>query len=291
MNQGSLCLRGGVLYVARHAQTAHVRPYDLDGRPLGPGYSFRGRGGGPIALGGIDVDSDRQVWSVDGLAGEVRAHSLFGRETAAFCGAGADFDDARGVLVGASDVALYETDEALSVLVARSGVRRHALALFTREGALSESLRPLGDPAGQFQGLVRVAQRGPWTWACEAAAGRVQVFRDFEFHFSFRIEPYSGERAEPVAVALLGDGRAVLALGHSRAALVLVDAGGRLQRVLAPRGAGHGEATDVGDVAVEDGPSERETRLAVLDSDAERLAVYNLAGQCHGVFEALPGGG
>ena len=45
MNQGSLCLRGGVLYVARHAQTAHVRPYDLDGRPLGPGYSFRGRGG------------------------------------------------------------------------------------------------------------------------------------------------------------------------------------------------------------------------------------------------------
>ncbi len=290
MNQGSLCLRGGVLYVARHAQTAHVRAYDLDGRPLGPGFAFRGRDGASIALGGIDVDSDRQVWSVDGLAGSVRAHSLFGRETAAFHGASAGFEDARGVLVGASDVALHETDEALRVLVARSGIRRHALTLFTREGVLLESLRPLGDPAAQFHGLTRVAQRGPWTWACEAGAGRVQVFRDFEFHFSFRVEPYPGERTQPVAAALLGDGRAVVALGGSRAALVLVDAAGRPLRVLAARGADHGEATEVGDVAVEEGSSDRDTRMAVLDCDAERLAVYNLAGQCHGVFETLPGG-
>ena len=154
MNHGSLSLRGGVLHVARHVRRAYVQPFDLDGRALGPGLAFAGRDGAALALGGIDVDSDRQIWAVDGAAGAVRAFSLFGREGAGFAGAPAEHDDARGVLVGATDLALHETDDALSVLVARGSVRRHALALLRTDGRLVESLRPLGDPLERFEGVL-----------------------------------------------------------------------------------------------------------------------------------------
>ena len=46
---------------------------------------------------------------------------------------------------------------------------------------------------------------------------------------------------------------------------------------------------DVGDVAVEAGPTQRETRVAVIDRDAERLQVFTLDGRCLGEFPALPG--
>lgn len=289
MNHGSLSLRGGVLHVARHVRRAHVQPFDLDGRALGPAFSFGGRGDSPLDLGGIDVDSDRQVWTVDARAGEVRAFSLFGRETAAFGGAPPERDDVRGVLADATDLALHETDEALSLVVSRGGVRRHALALLRRDGRLVESLRPLGDPLERFGGVSRVVQQGAWTYACEPTLGRVQVYRDFEFHFSFRIELRAGERAGPQALAVLPDRRLVIALSGSRTALVLADSVGRVLAPLALAGDGPGELRDVGDVAVEAGPSDRESRVAVLDRDAERLQVLTLDGRCLGEFEGLPG--
>lgn len=289
MSHGSLSLRGGALHVARHVRRAHVQPFDLDGRALGPGFAFAGRDGAALALGGIDVDSDRQVWAVDGAAGAVRAFSLFGREGASFAGAPGERDDARGVLVGATDIALHETDDALSLVVACGGVRRHGLALLRSDGRLVDSLRPLGDPLERFAGIVRVVQQGRWTYVCERSAARVQVFRDFEFHYSFRIELRAGERAEPVALAALPDGRLVLALAGSRSALVLTDAVGRVQALLAAAGEGHGELRDVGDVAVEAGATDREARVAVFDSDAERLQVFTLAGRCLGEFPSLPG--
>lgn len=291
MNHGTLSLRGGVLHVARHVRRAHVQPFDLDGRALGPGFSFGGRAEAPLELGGIDVDSDRQVWTVDGRAGEVRAFSLFGRESAAFLGVAAERDDVRGVLADATDLALHETEDALSLVVSRGGVRRHGLALLQRDGRLVESLRPLGDPLERFGGISRVVQHGPWTYACEPTLGRVQVYRDFEFHFSFRIELRAGERAGPLALAALPDGRLVIALAGSSTALVLADAAGRVLAPLARTGDGPGELREVGDVAVEAGPSERESRVAVIDRDAERLQVFTLDGRCLGEFEALPGAG
>ena len=291
MNHGSLSLRGGVLHVARHVRRAHVQPFDRAGRALGPGFSFGGRADAPLELGGIEIDSDRQVWTVDARAGEVRAFSLFGRESAAFVGAAAERDDVRGVIADATDLALHETDEALSLVVSRGGVRRHGLALLRRDGRLVESLRPLGDPLERFGGISRVVQQGPWTFACEPTMGRVQVYRDFEFHFSFRVELRSGERAGPLALAALPDGRLVIALTGSRTALVLVDAAGRVLAPLALSGDGPGELRDVGDVAVEAGPSERDSRVAVIDRDAERLQVFTLDGRCLGEFEALPGAG
>lgn len=291
MSHGSLSLRGGVLHVARHVRRASVQPFDLDGRALGPGFSFAGRGDAALALGGIDVDADRQVWAVDGRVGEVRAFSVFGKESASFVGAPAERDDARGVLAGASDLALQETDDAQLLVVACGGIRRHALALLRPDGLLLESLRPLGDPLERFQGLARVVQQGPWTYACEPGAARVQVFRDFEFHFAFRIDVHAGERPLPLALAALADGRLVIALAGSRAALVLADAAGRVQRVLAGVGEGHGDLRDSVDVAAEAGASEREGRVAVLDRDAERLQVFSLDGRCLGEFPALPGEG
>ena len=289
MSQGSLSLRGGVLWVARQARRAHVQPFDLDGRALGPGFSFAGAGGGALALGGIEVDSDRQLWSVDGRAGAVRAFSVFGRESASFVGAPLERDDARGVLAGASDLALHETDHALEVLVACGGARRHGLALLRADGRLVASLRPLGDPRGRFGDIARVVQHGPWTYVCERGARRVQVFRDFEFHFSFRIELGSLERPEPVALAALPDGRLLIALAGAGTALVLTDGVGRVHAVLAAIGEGHGELRDVGDIAVEAGADERSGRVAVIDRDAERLAVFDLAGRSLGDFPSLPG--
>ena len=289
MSHGSLSLRGGVLWVARHVRRAHVQPFDLDGRALGPGFSFAGAGDAALALGGIEVDSDRQVWTVDGRAGAVRAFSVFGRESARFAGAPSEHDDSRGVLTGASDLALHESDEALELLVARGGVRRHALALLRSDGRLVDSLRPLGDPLERFGDIARVVQHGSWTYVCERAARRVQVFRDFEFHFSFRIEPGAGERPEPVALAALPDGRLLIALAGSRSALVLTDGVGRVRATLAAMGDGHGELRHVGDIAVEAGADERGSRVAVIDRDAERLQVFDLAGRALGEFPSLPG--
>jgi hypothetical protein len=56
---GCVALRGGVLYVARHEQTGHVRPYDLDGRPLSVGISFRGTYDDYLRSRGIAIDLQR----------------------------------------------------------------------------------------------------------------------------------------------------------------------------------------------------------------------------------------
>lgn len=289
MNYGSLCMRNGVLYVARHEQTAHVRPYDLDGRALGPGFSFRGPAGEPCGLGGIEVDSDHQVWLADTLAGHLRAFTLFGRESVALKSREGARDDARGSFEQACDVALHETDDERLVLVASGGWRRHALQLVRPDGTLVESLRPEGSPLKRFRGLTRVAHAGRWTFACEAGASRVQVFRDFDFHFAFQLSPRTGVRLQPVALAPLSDGRCVVAVGGDESALLLVDAAGRLQRVLASHGSGHGEVEHPGDVAVEDLGGEATPRIAVIDRDAERVQVFTLEGRCHGELEALPG--
>jgi hypothetical protein len=289
VNHGSLALRDGVLYVARGDVTARVRPYDLAGRPLGPGFELRGAQGEPVALGGIDVDADRQVWVADAATNRVRTFSVFGRESGGLAGADTRRDDARGALRAVTDVAVVESDDARLMLVASGGWRRHALQAFDANGACVESLRPNGSPLARFRGLTRIAARDGFVFACDAPAGVVQVFRSLEFHFAFRVAMRPGAKFEPVAIAPLTGGRSVVAVRGEHAALLLVDGAGRLQRVLADRGSAAGEVDEPADVAVEASDGDRGARLAVIDRDGERVQVFTLEGRCEGELTELPG--
>jgi hypothetical protein len=289
VTHGALALANGVLWVGRHAGTAHVRPYDLDGRALADGFSFRGPHGDACELGGFDVGPDHEIWVADRATPALRAFSVMGREIAVIAGAASDREDARGVIRRPVDVALGGSEEDPLWFVACAGWRRHAVQVFLRDGTCVESLRPLGDPRARFHGAARVAVSGRFAYVCEPRAGRVQVFRDREFHFAFRVPANDALAHEPVAVAALGDGRLVVACGGERAALLLVDGSGRLLRVLAQAGAGDSAIADPGDVAVDPAGSDRAARIALVDRDAERVRVFTLEGRCHGALESLPG--
>ena len=298
--QGCLTLKQGVLYVGRHELTAHVRPYDLDGRALADGFSFRGREGEPVILSGLDIDADHHLWVADSAASQVRAFSVFGREVRALATPGraglpgpgeersADRDE-RGALHAPVDVAVASADDDPVLVIASGGWRRHAVQLFRSDGRWLASLRPEGNPLGRFNGVRSVAVRGRMTYVCETRAGRIQVFRDGEFHFAFSLPVAQAGRFEPVALAPLADGRLVVAAGGVHSGLLLVDAAGRLQRVLAERGEEAGQVFEPGDVVVEEGELERSSRIAVIDRDAERVQVFTLEGRCFGSLEQLPG--
>ena len=290
--QGALALGAGVLYVGRHGTTAHVRPYDWDGRPIAAGFSFRGPAGEPCELVGMDVDEDRHLWVADRRANRVRVFTVFGREVATLGGAALSKADVRGGWSELSGLAwlppLNEEDEG-SLLVARGGWLRHAVQRVRRDGSWLASLRPKGDPLGKFRDVLAVAHREPWTYVAEGRPGRIQVFREGEFHFAFEVPARPGARFEPTGLAPLSDGRLVVACGGEDSALLLVDAAGRLVSVLAHGGRGDGEVLAPNDVVLEDGGSGRDARLAVIDRDAERVQVFTLAGRCFGELEQLPG--
>ena len=228
---GGLCLRAGVLYVGRHADTAHVRTFDLDGRALGTGFGFRSPDdAGGARISGLDVDRDRTIWIADSAAGRLRAFSVFGREVASFThlrGAPANDtrggEDRRGDLGQISDVSVLEGEEEDRLLVACAGRRRHGLSIARPDGSFVGSLRSEGSALGGFQGLSRASGHGRWVWACEAGAARVQVFRDGDFHFLFRVPTAAGGRFEPTAAAALEDGTWVLAVRGEQSALLVVD--------------------------------------------------------------------
>lgn len=287
--QGSLCLRAGVLYVARQAQAWFVRPYDLDGRPLSAGFALRDEHGAPVQAGGIDVDSDRQVWVADLARGCVRAFNLFGVQTARIDGLERKRDDARGALRNVVDVALVEDDEQRTLTIASRGWRRHAVQRFRADGACLASLRAGGDPRARFSDVQRVCVLGRFTYVCEYGAARVQVFRDGEHLFSFRPLDERGALVQPAALAPLGDGRMLLAGGSDDARLLLLDGSGRLIRELARAGREGFDVRHPSDVAAENGADPHSTRVALIDCDGERVQVFNLEGACHGQLADLPG--
>jgi hypothetical protein len=284
---GCLTLKNGVLYVGRHELTAHVRPYDLDGKPLAPGFSFRGPEGEPVILSGIDIDDDHHLWIADSAAARVRAFSVFGREVRALASTASG--DARGSLSAVVDVAVASGDDDPVLAVACGGWRRHALQLVRSDGRWVGSLRPEGNPLGRFNGVRSVAVKGRMTYVAETRAGRIQVFRDGDFHFAFGLPVAGGGRFEPLAVAPLVDGRLVVATGGAHSGLLLVDAAGRLIRELAGRGEGAGQVFEPADVVVEEGEGEQATRLAAIDLDGERVQVFTLEGRCYGALDQLPG--
>lgn len=295
--QGSLALKGGVLYVGRHVKTAHVRAYDLDGRPLGPGFSFRGPARARAAAAGLAVDDDRRVWVADTPADRVRAFNLFGSEVAGVGGAGGEEEprDAAGSIQRPVGVACLGGSEDLRLTVALGGTRRHAVQVFDEAGRFRASLRPEGRAGARFRRVLGVAVLGRFTYVCEGGARRVQVFRDGEFHFAIPMPALPGAaglRPEPRAAAPLPDGRLLVACGAPPAAatedggsaVLLFDGSGRLLQALAEHGAEEGRVFEPDDVVVEPGARDRESRVVVIDRDGERLQVFNLLGRCYGTF-------
>jgi hypothetical protein len=286
--RGSLCLHGGVLYVGTHAKTAHVAAFDLDGRPIGPSFSFRDPDAPFSAASGLALDRDHRIWVADTPAGAVRALTLFGAEIARI---GGDREraalDLRGHPGEPVDVAPCELRGEECLAVASAGVRRHALQVFDPSRGALLSLRPGGDPQGVFQNLRGIASDGELLYACEAGARRVQVFRRFDFHFALRVSRAPSAVFEPTAIAPVGDGRVAIAVGGKDSALLLVDGSGRLLSVLAEGGADESRVFEPSDLALEPGAEDRRARLAVIDKDGERVQVFNLEGRCYGAFEAV----
>lgn len=301
--QGSLSLSSGILYVGRHERTAHVRPYDLDGQPLARGFSFQGPDGGRASIAGLDVDDDHQVWIADGASSLIRTFNLFGSEVRTLAGYSDPRRDTRGVLRELSGVCVEPGERSRSIWVTSGGHRRHAVQIFDEQGGLLESLRPAGDPEGFFEGVRGVAVQGDRACVCEVRRGRVQVFRNRRFDFAFQIpvnDPAQANRGlsspgggaggfRPVAAVPLPDGRIVVAQGGAQSALFVVDAAGRLLRVLAHTGVEPGCVFEPADVAVELSERDRTTRVVAIDLDAERVQVFTLEGRCYGSFQSLPG--
>lgn len=297
---GGLALRSGVLFVGRHAGTARVAPFDLDGRRLSPGFTFGGGSAGRAAITGMAVDEDRRLWVADAAARCLRIFTAFGRslgELGSEDEAGPDGErvastDRPGDLGRPVDVAVRGADVEQELIVASGGRRRHGLHVLPVEAGDARSLRPLGDPRGHFEDLTALAARGEYIWTCEGRAGRVQVFRRDEFHFSFLTlaeHPQDPVPLRPQGLALLGDGRALLALGgEGRSGLWLVDGAGKRLAILAEAGMGEGSVWEPTRLAVEEATTDRQTRLAVLDRDGDRVQVFNLEGRCYGSFLDLP---
>ncbi len=118
--------------------------------------------------------------------------------------------------------------------------------------------------------------------ACEEQAGRIQVFRDGEFHYALRA---GGLR--PCASAPLEDGRVIVVQAGDASALVVLASDGSIERTLATHGSGEGEVCDPCSLAVEQGQDERHTRIALLDRGGDRVQVFALDGRCFGCFPDL----
>jgi hypothetical protein len=285
---GSLSIAGSVLYVARHAGSAEVRAYDLDGASLGTGFRIPASGGARARAAGLAADADHRLWIADAGARAVRAFTVFGTELPAWKANGSDADEAGQIGVPIA-IALDGVEDETRLLVASQGERRHALQVFEKNGALVASLRARGDRDRRFQRVERASLRGRFVHACEAGSGFVQVFRDGEFHAMFQPPRARGEPGAPRAVVALHDRRLVVATGGARGSgLHLCEADGRPIRTLAPAGEDGGEVLEPSDVAIVEGSSDHRTRVFAIDQDGDRVQVFTLEGVCYGSIADLP---
>ena len=286
---GSLAYSEGVLWVGRHARTAHVAAYDLDGHALGPRFSFRGADGARASIGGLCVDSDRTLWIADTAAARVRSFSVFGVEGVSLGNGETDGrPDRRDLAAHVGEVvsvAASGEDDERRVWVASRGRRRHAVQSFTPDGRYQSDLRPQGDPNGVFEDVRDIARLDRFTYVCEGRGGRVQVFRDDEFHFAFGRDVPG---LIPSAVEPLEDGRVLVAGAGDRSGLYLFDEGGRILSELATHGEEGGRVFEPDSVRAELYVEDARRRVCVMDSDGDRVQVFTLEGQCYGSFSDLP---
>jgi hypothetical protein len=288
---GSLALSRGVVFVGTEARAARVRSFDLDGRPLEARFGFEGAGGGAASADGLAVDEDRRVWVADGVGRRLLAFTLFGDRVAGVDPPEGPERDRRGVLGRLSAVACRGSDDEQELLVASAGRRRHGVQRLALGSGATTTLRSGGQLDADFHDPVGLAWQGRLAWVAERGAGRVQVFRDLDFHFDFRLRPTGGAAFRPNAVRPLPDGRLVLAQGGEASAVLLLDGSGRLLRVLAEAGEGEGRVREPSDLVVEPGRDDRDTRVVVIDREGTRVQVLNLLGDCHGTFPDLVGSG
>jgi hypothetical protein len=275
-----------------------VTAYDLDGRPLGRTFTLRGEEGTATEIRAIAVDEDRRIWAVDAGSACVRAYSVSGAQVGRVGSLGDPDADRPGALGDPAGIAVEGVESETQVLMSRRGHRRHALLLLapgdgSGETPVPRSLVPGGDPQATFRNLAGVALAGERILACEAGTGTIQVFRRGEFLFSIPL-PSLGQRGrdasgsprlEPRLVSPLPDGRMLVACGGaSGSALLLLEAGGGLAAVLAEDGTEEGRVHLPTGLAVEEGPALPNTRIAVLDRDADRIQVFTLDGRCYGSF-------
>jgi hypothetical protein len=284
---GSLCLAENVLYVGRQAKTASVTSYDLDGRKLQEHFRFRDSRSGRSSASGLAVDADHRIWVADSAAARLRTFTLFGREVAVLGGESRDREDRAGSLGTPVDVLALGRDEELEIVVASGGERRHAVQRLNVERGRTRSLRSLGDVEGSFQDVVRLAFHDRHLWICERRARRVQVFRDGEFHYAFRVPLARGGFAEPAGIAPLEDGRVAIAVTGETSGVLLTDRSGQLLEVLAEGGEEGGRVQDPCALVLERGSSDRRARIAVLDRGGDRIQLFNLEGRCYGSFAEL----
>lgn len=287
---GSIDLQRGTLFVGGQDRRARLAAFDLDGRVLSPGFAFADARLGRSVAAGLAVDSEYRLWVADTTAHRVRCFTVFGQEVGGL-GVPLDADlerldptvDVRGELRRPVDVLTREVDGVLFLVVASAGVRRHAVQIFDESGQQRFSLRSLGDPHATFGDVTALAAEGRSLYVAERR-GRVQVFRDLDFQFAFDLP----ERAfEPQALASLEDGRLLVANGGVDAALLLLDAHGRLLSEVATGGEeAMGTVQIPGDVAVERDVDDTRRRVVLLDADGERIQIFTLAGRCYGAFSA-----
>lgn len=275
---GAIALSQGVLYVARPQGRLRVRAFDLEGRALPGGFALRGLDSRAARVRALAVDADRRVWLADESSRAVRGFSVFGAEI--FLWRDELEQDRAGHLGVPVGLAAHGIENSLRLLVASAGERRHALHLVDPAARTASSLRPLGDPNERFRRLAGVALHDDLACACETAAGRVQVFRDGEFHFAFgATAARPDERFEPRAIALLSDGRMLVAHAGETSALLLFDRGGRRATRLAGDGLEEGAVFEPSAVAVHESSSDAESLAAVIDKDGERVQLFSLAGR------------
>lgn len=284
--QGSLALGGGTLFVGAQAKTVRVRAFDLGGRALGTGFTFRDAQAGRSAAAGMALDADRCLLVADTPADRVRRFSVFGVEVGGL-GAPQGTDEAPvlpGLLRRPVDVAVQGNRQEGLVVIACAGVQRHAVQRFDPEFGYVGTCASLGDPARAFDGVSRIALDADRLYVAESTPRLVQVFRGGEFLFAFRLTDRSGEALEPSALAPVGDGRLVVACRAPRSGLFLVDSSGRPLSELAVEGDEDGAVLEPCDAVLAAASDDRHARLFVLDRDGLRLQVFTLEGRCHGTI-------
>ena len=279
-SSASLALARSTLFVGTHAKTARVRAFDLGGRELELGLSFRDAAVGRSEAAGLAVDDDHALWIADPPADRVRRFSLFGREIGGL--GGVDRTRRPAVLPGSLHRPVDVELQAGDLVVACSGESPHAVQWFDPESEYRGRCLSRGDPSLPFGRVVRLAASAEHLIVAEALARRVQVFRKRQFLFAFQLSDAAGRRLEPSAVAELEDGRMLVACRDPESALLLVDASGRVVRVLAGAGEGEGQLSEPSDVVAELGEEDHRARLFVLDRDGLRLQVLTLEGRCLG---------
>ncbi len=288
---GSLCLAHGVLYVGRHAKSASVTAYDLDGRRLQTIANFRDERTGRSSAAGLSVDADRRLWVADHGGARVLAFSLFGVEVVHLPSASSEADRP-GALGRPVDVLALGSDEELVVVVASGGRRRHAVQVMEPDGGRHLSLRPLGDPQARFEEVVALAPRGEKELlVLEAAARRVQIFRGGHFHYSVDLQPLLDD-AWPSALAVTPEGSMAVAArqepgGQHPGGVWLLDDNGRVEAQIAAAGPGEGQVQDASALAFEPADGLQPARWFVMDQTGDRVQVFTVEGRCYGAFPAL----